>query len=149
MPGSKGYEKDAMVSLAGYAADGTPVDRQRDVAKGLTSDTDSDLSTTAMAILRIVYLVSGNKPLPKDGKFKVDKATIEAVLELYGSIAERTASLVKEFWPAITCVAKHLESHDIDALPGRPLMAFSGIRCPSISPAARCFRPVPASTGHP
>jgi hypothetical protein len=108
------YETDAMVALAGYAADGSPVDSRRDVAEGFTQAPGVDLSMAICAVLCIVYLRRG-QPLPQhSGTIKIDPATRQAMEEVYGSIAARTSRLVQESGPAIARVAKHLESHDID-----------------------------------
>jgi hypothetical protein len=46
----EGYKRYATVALAGYAADGTPVDIHLDVAEGLHQDPDTDLAMAICAV---------------------------------------------------------------------------------------------------
>ena len=104
-----GYEKDAMVALAGLEAN----KREYDIPPvDVLNEANEDIQNFRSAAYRIICLQDG-QPVPR-GEFSVeaDQALENKIWETYHRLMHKTAALVERHWPAIQRVAKHLERHD-------------------------------------
>jgi len=103
-----GYEKDAIVALAGTETNRRdhPDLRVFDI---LTEQGDWDTQEARSAICRMGCLMKG-QPVP-EGKINLDEAAQELICQIYFRLLRETAELVERHWPAIERVGKHLERH--------------------------------------
>jgi hypothetical protein len=101
-------EKDAIVALAGLAA-------QRRAYPKLTptfdviDDDEDDMLNTRSAIYKIICLTAGKQFPEGNAEVEMDAEDFRAV---FVRLENETAARVAEHWPAIRLVTKHLESHD-------------------------------------
>ncbi|WP_439400390.1 hypothetical protein ACRQ5Q_43415 (plasmid) [Bradyrhizobium sp. PMVTL-01] len=104
-----GIEKDAIIALAGTAANrhDYPEIRVFDV---LIDQDDSDTQLACSAIYRMVCLKSG-RPVSEGEIDDIDSAMQQQIRDIYSRLLRESAALVEQHWPAIERVAKHLERH--------------------------------------
>lgn len=105
-----GYEKDAIVALAGDAAN------RRDypnlsVLDLMTENEDADTQNARSAIYRMICVRSGKAVPEGPGSISVDEVMVGQMYEVYFRLRQETAALVERHWTAIERVAKHLERH--------------------------------------
>jgi hypothetical protein len=110
------FEKDAIVALAGIAAQrraypASTADADADVIN-VVDDDDDDMLNARAAIYRIACLKLG-KPVPKGAaKVTMDKAMQNQMREVFAGLKEKIAALIERHWLAIKRVARALETHD-------------------------------------
>jgi hypothetical protein len=105
-----GHEQDAIVSLAGRAANRQEHADLR-VFDLFTEHHDADTRIACSAIYNMVCLMSG-QPVPQGPEqisVSIDDAMQEQMYDIYFRLLRDTAALVERHWPAIERVAKHLE----------------------------------------
>jgi hypothetical protein len=105
------YRKDALVALAGRAANRRQ-NPSLPVYDVIGENEDDDTINTRSAIWRILCLLSSQSVPEGSGNIAVDPAMGKRVKELYFQLLQETAALVAQHWSAIARVAKHLERHD-------------------------------------
>jgi hypothetical protein len=106
-------EKDAIVALAGFAA-------QRRAYPELTptfdvifvDDGNDDMLNIRSAIYKIICLTAGKQFPEGNAQVEMDEAMQKNIRAVFVRLENETAARVAEHWPAIKRVAKHLESHD-------------------------------------
>jgi hypothetical protein len=105
------YEKDAILALAGNAAN--RVDHPHLPHFDVMTDDSVDMTNARQAIYKIVCLVTRAWPMPQRDviAIRVDAALQAAMTKVYDRVLQKTADLVDQYWPAIVCVAKYLERH--------------------------------------
>ena len=110
-----GYEKDAIVALAGNEANRRDYPDLR-VYDMITENEDADTINARSAIYQIACLTSG-QPMPQGpGSMSADQVMVGQMYEIFFRLRRETVALVARHWPAIERVAKHLERHGrIDA----------------------------------
>jgi hypothetical protein len=103
------YEKDAIVALAGNAAN--RVEHSHLPHFDVMTDDSVDMTNARQAIYKIVRLVTRASPMPQRDviAIPVDAALQAAMTKVYDRVLQKTADLVDQYWPAIVCVAKYLE----------------------------------------
>jgi hypothetical protein len=109
------YEKDANVTLAGFAAQrrshpDTDLHFDSDVI--VIEEEDDDMRNTRNAIYGAACLRAGTTAPRGNGEVKVDEAMQKEMRAVFARVKQETAALVAEHWPAIKRVAKALERHD-------------------------------------
>jgi hypothetical protein len=105
-----GYEKDAIVALAGHEANRRDYPDLR-VFDVMTEDEDADTLNARSSIYRIACLMSG-QPVPLGPvSISADQVVQGQMYQIYFRLRRETASLVERHWQAIERVAKHLERH--------------------------------------
>jgi hypothetical protein len=106
------WEKDAMVSQAGFDADchDYPHPLEAPDLFDVADDADTDTINTRSAITKIVFTQAG-RPFNDSGSITIDHDTALAMTEVYRRVIDRTYALVDENWPTILRVAKHLDRH--------------------------------------
>jgi hypothetical protein len=106
----EGYEKDAIVALAGFAANRR--EHPHLPILDLITDDSADMHNVRSAIYRIICLKLG-RPVPQDSvAVKADAAMRAMMLEEYSRLLRETTALVDQHWPAIKRVARALENHN-------------------------------------
>jgi hypothetical protein len=105
------YEKDAIVALAGNAAN--RVEHPHLPHFDVMTDDSVDMTNAREAIYKIVCLVTGAWPMPQGGviAIPIDAVLQTAMTRVYDRVLSKTADLVDQYWPSVLRVAKHLERH--------------------------------------
>lgn len=111
-PWLQAYETDAIVALAGRAAERReyPVDAYEDVVGGKD---DADTLHIRDAVYKIVCLTDGKSFPEDDADIGIDAPTLSKMRTVFAR-SQETAALVEQLWPAIERVAKVLERRDLD-----------------------------------
>lgn len=108
-------EKDAIVALAGYAAQRreypqTTPDLDTDIIK--VDDDEDDMLNARTAVYRIVCLNTGQLFPDTAATVRIDIPTQEKMRKVFIGLKQQTAALVETHWSAIARVAKALERND-------------------------------------
>jgi hypothetical protein len=107
----RGCEKDAIVALAGVAANKREFPR---LHLNLFADDDADAVSARSAICKIVLLRGVGLPTePQDSMMTLEltEAEMRQVDDIYFRLLRETEELVERHWSAIERVRKHLERH--------------------------------------
>jgi hypothetical protein len=106
------YESDAVVALAGLAAQRVLQGREDMFVTDSLFKDDADMANALNAIYCVICLRTG-KPLPTEPTtMTLSTFTVEAMTESFDRLRTQAICLVRAHWPAIARVAKALERHD-------------------------------------
>jgi hypothetical protein len=103
------YESDAVVALAGLAAQRRLQGREEMFVTDDLFEDDDDMANPRRAIYCAICLRTG-KPLPVEG-VAVDRLAVDAMTDAFRRFQTEAIRLVRVHWPAIARVAKALERH--------------------------------------
>ena len=105
-----GHEKDAIVSLAGWAANRH--ENPHLVPFDVFTDDDGDSLNARSSTMHIITLEDRKSP-PVGGSVKIetDETLQTRIYQIWFRLLRRTDALVVQHWLAIERVGKHLERH--------------------------------------
>jgi hypothetical protein len=106
------YESDAVVALAGLAAQRRFQGHEDMFVTDSLWEDDEDMANARGAIYRVICLRTG-RPLPTEPtSVTVDPLAFPTMTEAFDRLQTQAIHLVSTHWAAITRVAKALERHD-------------------------------------
>jgi hypothetical protein len=110
------YEKDAIVALAGFAAQRRKYPKATyDFDRDVFHDTDDDDMANARSATYKIFCLGAERALPAGENFtvEVDEAARAAMRDVFDRLRRQTGALVEQLWPAIVRVATALERRDL------------------------------------